>query len=476
MSGMPPGVRRSAAAVAGAALAVLTLTGCPAGPPSFRPGAAGVGDPYFPLAGNGGLDVTHYTLDVDYRPDTHRLDATARLAVRATADLSRFDLDLAGLRVGGVTVDGRPARFARAGPELRITPPRGLRRGTAFTVTVRYAGSPRPVTGSPVVFGATYGWQYTPDGAFVGDEPDAARTWFPCNDHPSDKATFTVRVRVPSDRQVVANGELVSRHTHNGQTTFVWREQRPMATYLATLGIGRWRFRTGRTPGGITETMAYDPALAGAVRSRDVFGLTGRITDYWSRMFGPYPFESTGAIVDDVPDVGFSLETQTRPLYGFAPDPGTLSHELAHQWFGDDVSVRSWRDIWLNEGFATFASWLWTEHTGGISTYQNAVSGYRAVPADDEFWRRPVADPGRDTMFSAAVYQRGGMTLAALRHRVGDRDFFILLRRWTAQHRYGTATTAQFVALAEAVSGQRLGGFFRTWLYTPARPARFDAG
>jgi len=469
---------RTAGLIAAAGLAVVGLATAPTAEahPDYRPGAAGLGDPYFPLLGNGGYRVGHYTLNLDYAPDTHQLAGTAVITARATQDLSRFDLDLSGMTVDAVRVDSVAAGFARAGQELQITPRHGLRHGDAFTVAVRYHGSPQTITGSPIVFGADYGWQYTPDGAFVGDEPNAANTWFPSNDHPSDKATFTFRITVPSDRQVAANGDLLARRTHGDRTTFVWDETSPMATYLATIDIGRWNFRSGTTPGGIPETMAVDPDLADQAAAARIFELSGEVTDFWSKEFGRYPFTSTGAIVDNVPNVGFSLETQTRPLYGFAAGPGTVSHELSHQWFGDSVSVRTWRHIWLNEGFATFAAWLWGEHTGGNSTYVSAKNTYDRIPATSSFWNQSIADPQRDTMFSSAVYNRGGMTLAALRHRIGDPAFFTLLNRWPAQHRYGTASTGQFVALAERVSGEDLGSFFDTWLWQKTKPASFDAG
>jgi aminopeptidase N len=198
------------------------------------------------------------------------------------------------------------------------------------------------------------------------------------------------------------------------------------------------------------------------------------VTDEWGRRFGRYPFSSTGAIVDDVPHLGFSLETATRPLYGFVPDQVTLSHELAHEWFGDSVSVATWRDIWLNEGFATFASWLWLEHrSSGPTTLQTARTVYRKAPASDPFWRQSIADPRHDTMFSPAVYYRGAMTLAALRARIGSPDFFRLLRTWVTRHRYGNVTTAQFEALAQRVSGQQLDGFFRVWLWDQRKPPAF---
>jgi aminopeptidase N len=215
---------------------------------------------------------------------------------------------------------------------------------------------------------------------------------------------------------------------------------------------------------------AVDPTLAKQAARRHVAARTARITDYWTRRFGRYPFGSTGAVVDNLPQVGFSLETQTRPLYGFVPDRDTMSHELSHEWFGDSVSVRSWRHIWLNEGFATFSSWLWTEHTGGPSTLRQARMLYRALGRKDSFWRTSVADPKRDHMFSAPVYFRGGMALAALRHRIGDRDFSTLLRTWVRTHRNGNVTTPQFRALAHRISGKPMQHFFRVWLWDKRKP------
>ena len=436
----------------------------------LRPGSSGLGDPYFPHEGNGGYDVRHYSLRLSYAPATHRLSGTNTLTALATENLSRFDLDLSGFSVSSVTVDGTAAQFRRTGQELVITPAHGLRRGTAFRTTVAYDGRPRTIVGSPIVFGAPYGWIYTKDGAFVGCEPNAAHTWFPANDHPRDKATFRFAVTVPSDRKVVANGSYVGDRADGDRTTYVWAEHQPMATYLATIDIGRWQLHRTRTPGGIPEIVAVDPALAKRARTRHTVALTGRITDYWTKRFGRYPFSSTGGIVDNVPDIGFSLETQTRPLYGFVPDPVTASHELSHEWFGDSVSVRSWRHIWLNEGFATFSEWLWAEHTGGPSTYRRARADFRAIPRSDGFWHQSIASPGRNAMFSSAVYERGGLTLAALRHEVGDRVFFRILRVWVREHHHGNATTGQFVRLAQHVSGRPLQHFFQVWLYRQAKP------
>ncbi|MFC8711579.1 M1 family metallopeptidase [Streptomyces sp. NPDC057197] len=432
-------------------------------------GAPGIGDPYFPRLGNGGFDARHYDLDIAYNPDTDRLDGRTTLTARATENLSSFDLDLQKLEVTRVEVNGRAARFSRDGDELRVTPRGVLGKNRTFTVSVTYGGIPEPLSG-PIVFGSQYGWMKTADGVFVACEPNAASTWFPSSDHPSDKATYDIRIKAPKGLTGVSNGRLVSTYDRGGSTYTHWRESRPMASYLATATIGKFDVRTGRTPGGIPMYVAIDPKLKDSNKV-DVYAVTAAATDYWSQVFGPYPFEETGAIVDDMPQAGFSLEVQSKPAYSAVRNETTIVHELAHQWFGDSVSVKHWKDIWLNEGFASYAQWLWSEHKGTRSAHDSFRAEYDAIPADDSFWQLRIADPQRDTMFDGAVYDRGAMTLQALRERIGDKAFFRLLPAWTSQHRYGNAETADFVRLAEKVSGQRLGDFFRAWLSTPGKPA-----
>jgi aminopeptidase N len=440
----------------------------------FTPGAAGVGDPYFPLEGNGGYDVSHYDLNLNYVPATHLLSGVVTITAKATQNLSRFDVDLSGMTVARVRLNSALVPFSRSGQEFRITAGTGLISRSTFTVAIRYAGMPKTVEGSPVVFGAPYGWIYTKDGAFVGAEPNAASTWFPSNDHPSDKATFSYQITVPHGTAAMANGDLMSERRGASVSIFKWRETSPMATYLATIDIGKWTIATTRTAAGIKQITAYDPTLKKAFTRAKVSTETAAITDYWQQKFGPYPFTSTGAIVDSDPHIGFSLETQTRPLYGFCPDRDTVAHELAHEWFGDSVSVASWRDIWLNEGFATFAQNLWDEHVGAPGTFLSATDTYNRYPAKNRFWDRSIADPGRDSMFSAAVYSRGFMTLAVLRHKLGDATFFSILRQWATTHRYANATTTQFIALVNRVSRLDLTAFFQTWLYAKVKPPSLD--
>ncbi|MGC5562177.1 M1 family metallopeptidase [Streptomyces sp. FR-108] len=437
--------------------------------PAPHPGADGVGDPYFPQLGNGGFDVRHYGLDVAYDPDTDRLDGRTTITARATQNLSSFDLDLQKLEVTKIEVNDRRAKFTREGDEIRVSPRDSLRKNRTFTVTVTYGGVPEPLSG-PIVFGSDYGWMKTADGVFVACEPNAASTWFPSSDHPGDKATFDIRIKAPKGLTGVSNGRLVGTYDKGGRTVAHWRESKPMATYLATATIGRFNVRQGTTPAGTPIYVAIDPVLENS-NNVDVYGVTAEATDYWSKIFGPYPFEETGAIVDDMPQAGFSLETQTKPVYSAVRSESTIVHELAHQWFGDSVSVEKWKHIWLNEGFATYSQWLWSEHKGTQSAHDAFLAGYNARPADAAFWQTVVGDPQRDTMFASAVYQRGAMTLQVLRERIGDKAFFELLPAWTRQNRHGNVNTDDFIRLAEKISGKQLDSLFRTWLFTKGKPA-----
>jgi aminopeptidase N len=457
-------LRAGAAALAAGAL-VLSTQGTALARPDAGHGAPGLGDPYFPLAGNGGYTVGHYGLDLAYDPATRRLDAGAAISARTTQSLRTFDLDLSGLAVTGVRVDGAAAHWTRQGQELVVTPRKALRKGAAFRVDVAYGGVPEQVTDPD---GSPDGWIATDDGAFVAGEPQGAMSWFPSDNLPVDKATYDFRITVPKGYTAVANGVLTSQRTGHGTTTFAWHEDRPMASYLATATIGRFNVQRYTTRAGIPVYNAVDPreSAAAAPALADI----PQILDWETGLFGRYPFSAAGAIVDHAPDVGYALETQTRPLYDRAPGVTTLVHEMAHQWFGDSGSLTTWQDIWLNEGFATYAEWLWQEQHGGDSA-QTTFDHYDALPATDSLWAFPTGDPGKGAnIFASPVYTRGAMTLQELRDTVGDRDFFAILKAWATAHRYGNGTTAQFVALSEKVSGKDLGGLFHTWLFTAGKP------
>jgi len=460
-----------------AAAVVLALTAplLVATPAVAAPGSTTGGDPYFPAAGNGGYDVAHYGLGLTYEPGTGRLDGTAVITLTATEDLDSFSLDLRGLTASRVLVDLQRASFrqipadASGGGELVVTPRQKLRSGTEHVVTVVYGGVP----GQPTdVTGALYGFVSFGDGSFVANEPEGASTWYPVNDVPTDKATYDFVINVPEGKTAIANGEPVGRPvTAFGRTTFVWRAKDPMASYLSTASIGDYDLSRQKGPRGLPILDYVDRDLSDADRATTEasLALQPQMIDFFDDIYGRYPFTSYGAIVDDDADAEYALETQTRPIYSGAPSESTVAHELAHQWVGNSVTPEQWRDIWLNEGFATYSEWLWDEFRGGPTPQERFATVY-GTPADDPFWAVPPDDPGPQDLFAAATYDRGAATLQALRVRIGDRSFFTLLRRWATENEDGNVTTPDFVALAEQVSRQQLDDFFTDWISTPERP------
>ena len=644
------------------------------------PGASGIGDPYFPLDGNGGYDVQHYAIRVAYQPSTDVLTGKVTITAHARRALSRFNLDLVGLRVDAVRVNGARASWARTSHELAVTPRHTLRKGQGFKVRVRYHGVPKVLEESALGESGVFP---TADGAIVIGQPHVAATWFPVNDHPRDKATYAVSITVPKGLEALSNGQLRSKVTRAGRTTWKWRMNKPMASYLATATTGQFDLKS-YTRDGVSFLDAIDPVLfrqplprsgehyvlsggdnngykrlsrtiavpAGggrltfhitrnteanwdffAVEARPVgtdkwttlpdgnghssqdtgnscfswqeihpflahyqgfdaegnctatgttgswnaasgastgyetwsvdlaayagknvqvalsviqdetvsapgawvddivapggqgttsFEPDGNTMDGWvasapptgspantttwrvatsdprpstgenaraalnrepaalrflATILGPYPFRQAGGIVDDDPGLGFALENQTRPIYSqdFFTEEGeendsVVIHELAHQWTGDNLALFAWRDIWLNEGFATYMEWLWSEDQERGSAAE-IFGFYSGIPADAPFWQLAIGDPGPDNLFSGSVYDRGAMTLHALRLKIGDPTFFRLLKRWTAKYAGGNVTTRKFVDLAEALSGKDLDAFFRAWLYSSTKPS-----
>jgi aminopeptidase N len=466
------------AAVGGMAVTGFGANGAPAphnaaakaaaGPPeTCVAGAADLGDTYYPGIGNGGYDVAHYDLDLKYDPATHVLDGVATITAAATQNLCRFNLDLRGLDVASVRVDHRPADFTRDGRELIITPRQPLKAASGFVVQVAYSGEPGPAPVDPDGF--IDGWNYTENGSYTSTPPQGADTWYPNNNTTNDKATFTFTVTVPADRQVMSNGQLISSRVHKDTSTWVWEETEPMATYLATVNIGKFTILRDTTPSGLPIINGIRPdQLTDEARER-LAGIPD-ILEFFGEKFGPYPFSSVGAIVD-VTNAGYQMETQTRPEFTSARGLRALAHELAHQWFGDNVAARRLRDVWLSEGFATFANWLYVEHTGGTTAQQSFNNQYQR-DASQSFWNNTVVDPGVENQYqSSTVYQRGALTLQALRNKIGDEAFFQTLKDYHATFGGDVAETQDFVAIAQRDSGQDLREFFRVWLYSPGKPS-----
>ncbi len=409
------------------------------------------------MAPERGFRVERYELELDYRVGPNRLAARALLTARAPAELRRITLDLGPFRVARVHVDGAPARFKHGGTTLAVTPARPVSGG--FTVEVRYAGNPRPVRSR----WGDIGWDELTDGALVASQPTGAPSWFPCLDHPSDKASYGVTVTADAPYAVLVTGELVSRRRSAGTRTWVYERAEPTATYLMSVQIGRYEElplgpgQAASVPAHLRRAAEYD------------LGRHAKIMKALVEWCGPYPFGSYRVVVTD-DDLDDPIEAQGMSIFGANHVDGRRTHErlvvheLAHQWFGNSLTIADWSHIWLNEGFATYAEWLWSERCGGRTAAAHAKEWHAVVagqPAD-----LVLADPGAARIFDTRVYKRGGLALFALHRGLGDERFFALLRAWTARHRHGSVTTADF----EALAGAEATALLRPWLHAKPLP------
>ena len=428
-------------------------------------GAASAGDPYLPSTGNGGYTVGHYDLNLTYRVETNQLRGVATITATATERLDRFSLDFAGLSVEKVLVAGvRPRKLSQAARKIVISPATVIQAGDVFEVVVRYGGSPHPVK-SPW---GDVGWEELADGVIVASQPSGAASWYPCNDHPSDKATYRIAVSCEAPYTVVANGRLVEKETRSGRTTWVFAMEQPMASYLATLQIGRYTSRA------TNDARLFYPAELAHKVSVDFARIDDMIALFTDR-FGPYPFDEYAVVV--TPDeLEIPLEAQGLGIFGRNHVDGAhgsdrlIAHELAHQWFGNSLTLRRWRDIWLHEGFACYAEWLWAESIGGPTAEQSAIAHraiVKAVPKDSLV----VGDPGPHSMFDDRVYKRGALALHSVRSVVGDDRFFAAVRDWVAENAYGSVTTEGFVEFFERHTGSSaISVIVDRWIYSVAVP------
>ena len=464
--------RRTAVLTASALLTSLTaLAPGPAGGAEPAPfGSPGIGDSYFPEDGNGGIDVQRYEIHDRWRFTGRRLSGWTRVSLTATDTLAGFDLDLL-LPVLDVTVDGAEVAWSRPDPhELRIES--AVRAGEGHDVVVTYDGRPGDLR-----WNGEDSWLADRTEVVAMNEPHMAPWWFPANDHPRDKALVDVSITAPRRLDVVAGGEQASRTVEGRLATTRWRAPEPMAPYLAFFAVGDFATRSG-VDHGLPWSVAVSRQVPRATRrtSMRLMLRTPGAVRWLERRLGPYPFSTTGGLTTSL-SPGFALENQTRPTYPVLAGGSvrTVVHELAHQWFGDSVSVEDWRDIWLNEGAATFLEVWWVDAHGGVPAQRWLERAYDAEASDPSFWDLDITDPGADRLFDWPVYQRGAMAFQALRHRLGGRTFTTLLQTWLSDHAGGAGSTTEFEALARSVSGQDLTAFFDAWLRGSSPPARTSA-
>jgi len=469
--------RRKAALLASAVSVCLLAAAAPAEP-------LGVGDRLLPDLGNPGYDVASYDLSFTYSGRNDKpLRAVTTINAWTTTGLDRLNLDFAHGTVESVEVDGHPAAFTSAGEDLVVTPDHRLPRGSWTRITVKHTSDPVSAKDRDG------GWVRTTDGLAMANQADVAHLVFPCNDHPSDKAMFTIRVTAPDGYTAVANGLPTDVDRVGRTTTWTYRTRHPMATELAQVSIGRSTVLHRDGPHGLP--------VRDVVPTKDRAELepwlkkTPDQIAWMEKKVGPYPFETYGVLMAAAA-TGYELETQTLSLFekDLFTEPAypqwyvesIMVHELSHQWFGDSVSPRTWSDLWLNEGHATWYEALYAEEKAGKPMEKRMKAAYAA----SDGWRAaggpPAApdgpEPGQKiSIFRPNVYDGAALALYALRQKIGRPAFEQLERSWVSLHRDGTADTADYERLASQISGRDLSGFFKAWLYgdkTPPMPGHPD--
>jgi aminopeptidase N len=437
-------------------------------------GGQSIGDPYAPELGNTGYDVTHYDLDLKFDFEAVTLTGIATIDATATLDgMSRLSLDFGKMKTSAVQVDGKDAKFEQKDDVLKlfVDLPQPVAKDQKFTLKISYAGKPTTINSSYLGFLPTGLYMYEKQRqVFAINEPDAARTWFPGNDHPRDRATYTFHLTVPGDLMGVANGTQQGDPTTNtdGTKTYTWDMPNEMSSYLATVAVADY-VRVPLDDAGTGVPLAVYVYKKDATAAAKAFSEMGKIIKLEIDKFGPYPFKTYSMVLVNQRSVGLEAQTMTvLPDVIANAEPAQIrqliDHELAHQWFGDAVSLDTWGDIWLNESFASYAEYLTTEGMGAPGATLRTLIGWENATRFN-VGQSPIVNPVRAQMFGSNSYVKGGFVLNMLRREVGDEAFFKILKQWVARYGGKTAKTSDFIALANEISGKDLKEFFDKWLY-----------
>lgn len=475
--------------LAAVVVAALVLTGCtssddepgsptPAPSPSATsPAAEGarapglstpVEDRVYPDVGDPGVDALRYQLEVDWDPGTRTMTGRETVRLRATTDADHLQLDLeAELTVDAVKVDGEDVEFDHDGKDLVIST--AVQEDARYTLVIDYGGSPQPVP-APTKRNDfnTLGWTTTADGeVWTMQEPFGAYSWYAVNDQPSDKALYSFTISVPAPWVGVANGTLQSRRTTDGDTVTRWRLDEPAASYLVTIAIG-----------DLVETKddsASVPMTYWTPRGRP--GLVRKLREapaglaWLEERLGPFPFRSLGFLVVDSQS---GMETQTMITLGdipYATSPDVLVHEMAHQWYGDQVTPADWRDVWMNEGMAMFIQGAWTADAQG-TTIDEVMDQWAPGEAEARAQYGPPANYDPEAFGGGNVYYGPALMWDELRKRLGDDEFWRLVREWPQAHDDGNADYDAITAWWSDQTGEDLSGFFDDWLLGETTPQR----
>ncbi len=428
-------------------------------------------DPFFPTFGNNGINVMHYDIDLDVNPASGALTGRTKLFVRAQARLAQFTLDFHALNVSRVKINGASVSFSQANDKLTITPRRPISKGGIVVVDVDYDGVPQalpdPTAPNDPIF---LGWFKYNSATYVVSEPIGASTFFPVNDEPTDKATFTIGVTVPEGYTGVANGSFLGSHPEGNKRRFEWAMLRPMTSWLATVHVNEFNLNLSHAPDGTPIRVYYPDGVPPS--HAEAYALAGEMLTYFETLVGRYPFASYGSVVVEDPILYYALETQAMSTFpaGANPPPEDLvAHELMHQWFGNSASVAHWKDLWIAEGAATYFEILWLNRNDPAA-FDTAMQDLYDYVADQQLGPAVVDSP--EDLFSDRTYLRGAAALYALQLQVGKSTFFNILRHFVQDNRYGKVTSRDFINTAVRYSGDSsVRPLLRAWLYDEAVPA-----
>ena len=427
-----------------------------------------VEDSVYPDEGDPSVDALHYDLDLAWSPDTRTLDGDATIELRSTETADHLQLDLGEpLQVGAVTLDGDDVDFDHDGKNLVVDAP--VKKDQRYVLDIRYSGTPQP-TPAPTNRSdfTTSGWTITPDGeTWTMQEPFGAFTWYPVNDQPSDKAFYDITVTVPSPWVGIANGVMTDQTDHDGLTTTAWHLSEPASSYVVTVATGDYTRTTNTSQSGVEISYWVPSDRPGLARGLEAAAAG---LDWLENLLGPYPFDSLGFLLVDSRS---GMETQTMITLGatdYTTSTAVLVHEMAHQWYGDEVTPQDWRDVWMNEGMAMYLQGCWQAQADG-RTVDAVMKDYAKLEAPARAQAGPPAAYDPQQFGQGNIYYGPALMWHELRKRIGDDAFWKLVRDWPARAPETNATFDQYLDwLVARTHVDR--SFFEAWLLNPTTPKR----